>query len=206
MQIQIRIAGTGAGPCDAQDSCAISWPFRVPLRGLGVIERLVRSALSYAIQGVRRGSRILRTRLRKRPKQCVGRWKPLWRPSPGTVATNGETMKYLFILNDSPYGTQRTYNALRLVRALATGNREVAIFLLGDGVVSGLRRQSPADASYNVQEMLRTLVGQRVPIAACRTCLEARGIDDQSLVEGVQRRTLDDLRDWTEEAEKVLIF
>ena len=114
-------------------------------------------------------------------------------------------MKYLFILNDSPYCSQRTYNALRLVRALATGNTKVAVFLLGDGVVSGLRRQSPADASYNVQEMLRAL-GQSVAIAACRTCLEARGIDDQSLVEGVQRRTLDDLRDWTEEAEKVLIY
>ena len=115
-------------------------------------------------------------------------------------------MKYLFILNDSPYCSQRTYNALRLVRALATGNTEVAIFLLGDGVVSGLRRQSPSDASYNVQEMLRMLRGQNVSIGACRTCLEARGIDDQSLVEGVQRRTLDDLRDWTEEAEKVLVF
>jgi uncharacterized protein involved in oxidation of intracellular sulfur len=114
-------------------------------------------------------------------------------------------MKYLFILNDSPYCSQRTYNALRLVRALATGNAKVAIFLLGDGVVSGLRRQSPSDASYNVQEMLRML-GQSVAIGACRTCLEARGIDDQSLVEGVQRRTLDDLRDWTEEAEKVLVF
>jgi uncharacterized protein involved in oxidation of intracellular sulfur len=114
-------------------------------------------------------------------------------------------MKYLFILNDSPYCSQRTYNALQLVRALATGNTKVAIFLLGDGVVSGLRRQSPSDASYNVQEMLRTL-GQSVAIGACRTCLEARGIDDQSLVEGVQRRTLDDLRDWTEEAEKVLVF
>jgi len=54
-------------------------------------------------------------------------------------------MKYLFILNDSPYCSQRTYNALRLVRVLATGNTEVAIFLLGDGVVSGLRRQSPSD-------------------------------------------------------------
>jgi len=114
-------------------------------------------------------------------------------------------MKYLFILNDSPYGSQRTYNALRLARSLAAGNVEVSVFLLGDGVVSGVRRQSPADASYNVQEMLRML-GPSVSTGACRTCLEARGIDDQSLVEGVQRRTLDDLRDWTEEAEKVLVF
>ena len=40
-------------------------------------------------------------------------------------------MKYLFILNDSPYCSQHTYNALRLVRVLATGNTDVAIFLLG---------------------------------------------------------------------------
>jgi uncharacterized protein involved in oxidation of intracellular sulfur len=114
-------------------------------------------------------------------------------------------MTYLFILNDSPYGSQRTYNALRLARSLAAGNTKVSVFLLGDGVVNGVRRQCPADASYNVQEMLKML-GPNVSMGTCRTCLEARGIDDHSLVEGIQRRTLDDLRDWTEEAEKVLVF
>jgi uncharacterized protein involved in oxidation of intracellular sulfur len=116
-------------------------------------------------------------------------------------------MEYLLVLNDSPYGSQRTYNALRLAGALAkNGTREVFIFLLGDGVVSGLQRQSPADASYNVQEMLRLLAAQGVSIGACRTCLEARGIDDAALVAGINRRTLDDLRNWTEEATKVLVF
>ena len=115
-------------------------------------------------------------------------------------------MKYLFILNDSPYSSQRSYNALRLVGALAKGQTTIAIFLLGDGVVNGLRRQSPADASYNVQEMLRMLIRQHVIIGACRTCLEARGIDDQSLVEGIERRSLQDLQHLTEEAEKVLVF
>jgi len=47
---------------------------------------------------------------------------------------------------------------------------------------------------------------QGVSIGACRTCLEARGIDDASLVTGVDRRTLDELRNWTEEATKVLVF
>jgi len=116
-------------------------------------------------------------------------------------------MTYLLVLNDSPYGSQRTYNALRLAGVLAkSATGEVAIFLLGDGVVSGLRRQSPADASYNVQEMLRLLAAQGISIGACRTCLEARGIDDSSLVAGINRRTLDDLRTWTEEATKVLVF
>ena len=116
-------------------------------------------------------------------------------------------MEYLLVLNDSPYGSQRTYNALRLAGALAQGaTMGVSIFLLGDGVASGLRMQSPADASYNTEEMLRLLAAQGVSIGACRTCLEARGIDDATLVAGINRRTLDDLRTWTEEATKVLVF
>jgi len=124
-----------------------------------------------------------------------------------TQECQGGMMEYLLVLNDSPYGSQRTYNALRLAGALAKdATRGVSIFLLGDGVVSGLRRQSPADASYNVQEMLRLLAAQGISIGACRTCLEARGIDDASLVAGINRRTLDDLRNWTQEATKVLVF
>lgn len=114
--------------------------------------------------------------------------------------------KYVFILNDSPYSSQRSYNALRLAGTLANSETQTTIFLLGDGVVNGLRRQAPADASYNVQEMLRALKRQKVSVGACRTCLEARGIDDESLVEGVERRTLADLQQLTEEADKVLVF
>jgi uncharacterized protein involved in oxidation of intracellular sulfur len=41
-------------------------------------------------------------------------------------------MEYLLVLNDSPYGSQRTYNALRLAGALAKGaTREVLHFLVG---------------------------------------------------------------------------
>ena len=57
-------------------------------------------------------------------------------------------MEYLLVLNNSPFGSQRSYNALRLAGALAKGaTMEVSIFLLGDGVVCGLRMLSPADAS-----------------------------------------------------------
>jgi uncharacterized protein involved in oxidation of intracellular sulfur len=39
----------------------------------------------------------------------------------------------LFILNDPPYGTERSYNALRLAGALATRDgEEVKLFLIGD--------------------------------------------------------------------------
>ena len=114
-------------------------------------------------------------------------------------------MKYLFIFNDSPYGSQRTYNGLRMAVALSKRN-ETCIFLLGDCVTSAFRGLNPAHADYNPQEMLRQLAAQNVTIGACRTCLEARGIRDDMLIPEVRRSTMDDLVTWTEEAEKVLTF
>ncbi len=47
-------------------------------------------------------------------------------------------MKALFILNDPPYGTERTYNALRLSHALVKGDpeTEITIFLMADAVAA----------------------------------------------------------------------
>jgi sulfur relay (sulfurtransferase) complex TusBCD TusD component (DsrE family) len=41
--------------------------------------------------------------------------------------------KNLFILNDPPYGTERSYNALRLALSLAKTEGEIVrVFLMGD--------------------------------------------------------------------------
>ena len=45
-------------------------------------------------------------------------------------------MKFLFVLNDAPYGSERTYNGLRLAGALTkSAENEVRVFLLGDATV-----------------------------------------------------------------------
>lgn len=112
----------------------------------------------------------------------------------------------LFILNDSPYGSQRTFNGLRVATELCRTNSPLAIFLLGDGVIAGLKRQNPSDVSYNAQEMLRVLAEHGVPVAACTTCLQARGISDEALVSGVQRGTLEGLTNLMADADKILSF
>jgi len=112
----------------------------------------------------------------------------------------------LLIFNDSPYGSQRTFNGLRVAAELSRKNSPIAIFLLGDGVTAGVKRQNPSDVAYNAQEMLRVLAGNGVPVAACTTCLQARGIADEALVSGVQRGTLDGLTNLIQDAEKILSF
>ena len=114
-------------------------------------------------------------------------------------------MKYLFIFNDSPYGDQRTYHGLRLAAALAR-KAPTRVFLLGDGVLCGLAGFTPANADYNPQELLRAIASTGAAIAACGTCLEARGIPPESLIPEVRRSSLDELAAWTEESEKVVTF
>lgn len=114
-------------------------------------------------------------------------------------------MEYLFIFNDSPYGTQRAYNGLRLAQALSR-KAPIRVFLLGDGVTCGLAGFAPAHADYNPQEMLKAIAAQDVEIIACGTCMEARGFSQDSLIAEVRRGTMDQLVEWTEEAAKVLTF
>ena len=55
-------------------------------------------------------------------------------------------MKILFIVNDPPYGTERSYHALRLAGALSKREgEEVKVFLMGDGASCAKKGQRVPD-------------------------------------------------------------
>ena len=113
-------------------------------------------------------------------------------------------MNTLFILNDAPYGSERSYNALRLARALGKKEGEtVRVFLMGDSVACAKTGQKVPEGYYNAGDMVRMVGGE---VALCGTCLNARGIADNEIVPGATRGTLDQLATWTAEADKVLVF
>jgi len=117
-------------------------------------------------------------------------------------------MNILLVINDSPYQTERAYNALRLATSFA-GDSEttVQLFLIGDGAWCGVANQNPpADCQYNVEWLIQRFLPGGCEILVCRTCLDSRGIQDGDLIPGVWRGSLDDLNRWTREAERVLVF
>jgi uncharacterized protein involved in oxidation of intracellular sulfur len=116
-------------------------------------------------------------------------------------------MKYLFILNDPPYGTERTYNGLRVASSLAKveGN-EVSVFLMGDAVGSGVAGQVTPNGYYNLERMLKGLAVKGAKIGLCGTCIDARGIKPEIIVEGAKRSSMEELAAWTEEADRVFVF
>jgi uncharacterized protein involved in oxidation of intracellular sulfur len=116
-------------------------------------------------------------------------------------------MKFLVICNDPPYGTERSWNGLRLAGSLAQRDGvEVRVFLLGDAVGCAVAGQKLPDGYYHLDRMLEGAARRGVEIGCCGTCLDARGIRDDALVAGAHRSTLGDLTDWTLWADRTLSF
>jgi uncharacterized protein involved in oxidation of intracellular sulfur len=112
----------------------------------------------------------------------------------------------LFILNDPPYGTERSYNGLRLAGALAKRDgEEVRVFLMGDAAACAKRGQQTPNGYYNLERMLK-VAGRRGEIGVCGTCMDARGITQEELAEGAHRSTLEALADWVQWADRTLVF
>jgi uncharacterized protein involved in oxidation of intracellular sulfur len=115
--------------------------------------------------------------------------------------------KTLFILNDPPYGTERSYNGLRLAGALAkTEGEEVRTFLMGDAASCAKSGQKVPQGYYNIQLMIDRVTRAGGKVGVCGTCMDARGLTDAELIEGAHRSTLAELADWTRWADKALVF
>lgn len=70
-----------------------------------------------------------------------------------------ETKKYLIIVNDAPYGSERPYNAFRHAMNLVKREGvEVKVFLVADAVFCARKGQTTPDGYYNVERMVKSLV------------------------------------------------
>ncbi len=115
-------------------------------------------------------------------------------------------MKTLLILNDPPYGSERTYNGLRLAGALARHGTDLRVFLIGDAVACAKGGQKVPAGYYNTQSMLGAVIRHGGTVGICGSCIDARGIGESELVEGTRRSSLEELTAWTLEADRVLTF
>lgn len=116
-------------------------------------------------------------------------------------------MNYLFILNDPAYGTERSYNALRLAGSLAKDPKHsIKVFLIGEGATCAHRNQKLPQGHYSIEVMLKAVVRNGGEVGVCASCMDARGMADAELIEGTHRSSLDQLTAWTSESQQVLVF
>lgn len=116
-------------------------------------------------------------------------------------------MNALLLLNDAPYGTERSYNGLRLGLALIKSDDvSLRVFLMGDAVACAKAGQTTPEGYYNIGRMLKGLTSRGVSVGACGSCLDARGLVEADLAEGICRSSMGQLAEWTLWADKMVTF
>ena len=117
-------------------------------------------------------------------------------------------MKILIIINDASYGTEKAYNALRMAMTLQKEHKEVEvnIFLLADAVTCAIPNQKTPSGYYNIERMLKSVINKGGKIKACGGCLQARGMFNLELIEGIEQSNMKEFAKSTVEADKVLTF
>jgi len=117
-------------------------------------------------------------------------------------------MKILFIINDAPYGSEKPYNALRLVFQFLKDHAdiEVTIHLMDNGVFCALAGQTTPNGFYNIERMLKYAVAKGVPVKLCTTCADARGITPAMIIEGAVLSGMTELAALVAGSDKVLTF
>ena len=117
-------------------------------------------------------------------------------------------MKHLIVLNDPPYGTERSFNGLRMAHALAKNDPgvEVTVFLMADAVLCAKAGQKTPDGFYNLERMIRRVLSSKGRVLMCGTFVDVRGLTEADMMAGVARSTMDELAQATLAADKVLVF
>jgi uncharacterized protein involved in oxidation of intracellular sulfur len=116
-------------------------------------------------------------------------------------------MRITMILNDAPYGSDRTFNALRLAGTLLALDEDVelTVCLLGDAVWCAKKGQETPEGFYNIGRMLRPIL-RRGLVLVCETCMAGRGLRQDDLMEGCKQARLGEVGMMVLDADKVLAF
>lgn len=109
------------------------------------------------------------------------------------------------IIGDAPYGNERPYSALRFVLAALLQELKVNIFLIENGVYTGMKNQAPADYP-NDKTLMSDALEKGASVKACIPCCKARGVTQEDLVEGIQPGTINDLVSFVVNSDKTIFF
>ncbi len=116
--------------------------------------------------------------------------------------------KILILLNDAPYGTEKSYNALRLAIQLGKDHAEVEVrvFLMADAANCAIANQNTPNGYYNIERMLKAILAKGAKVKICGSCADARGLKSIPLIEGAELSTMAELSSWVVDSDKVFTF
>ena len=117
-------------------------------------------------------------------------------------------MKKITIIINNGSGSMRSWNAIRLASGMLDANMEVKIILFDDAVFCAKKGQTPPEdlEGQKLANKLTELTKLGVAIWTCGTCMQAKGMTTDELVEGVAETCMMDVCNSIKESDNVLVF
>jgi tRNA 2-thiouridine synthesizing protein D len=113
---------------------------------------------------------------------------------------------FTIIINEAPYGKERALSALRFASTCDIEGHKVRIWLFENGVYLAKKGQKPSQGIINYGELIQNLIQGGAEVKACVVCVEARGLAQADLMDGVKIATVHELVEWTVNSDKVIVF
>lgn len=77
---------------------------------------------------------------------------------------------------------------------------------MADAVGCAVAGQVLPNGYYHLDRMITSALRHGAEVGACGSCMDARAVGNDALVEGARRSSLEELTDWTIWADQVVTF
>jgi len=111
------------------------------------------------------------------------------------------------IIQNLPYQPDnKAWHALRFAGAALTEDMNVRIHLLDQGTEVGRKGHQVPEGTVNLEELLSELIECGLEVRACGMALDDCAIDEDSMIDGIERGSMKALASWVKDSDQVMIF
>lgn len=111
------------------------------------------------------------------------------------------------VIQNAPYKPgNKAWHALRFAGAALTEDMSVRIHLLDEGVEVGHKNQEVPEGSVNLEELLGELIEFGLEVRACGMSLNDCHMDEDAMIDGIERGSMKALAAWVKDSDQVMVF
>jgi len=111
------------------------------------------------------------------------------------------------VIQNAPYKSDnKAWHALRFAGAALTEDMNVRVHLLDDGVEVGHKNQQVPEGFVNLEELLSELIECGLEVRACGMALDDCAINEDAMLDGIERGSMKALAAWVKTSDSVMTF
>ncbi len=111
------------------------------------------------------------------------------------------------VIQNAPYKSDnKAWHALRFAGAALVEDMNVRLHLLDNGVEVGHKNQQIPEGFVNLEELLRELMEYGLEVRACGMALDYCAIDEDAMIDGIERGSMKALAAWVKTSDSVMTF